>query len=279
MLGDSDLTSFPTPICCRLPKWAISQESPALSWVSHSCTYCPRERWGGWARTSAEDKVVPPRLPFSLHKGRTWAWDGPAALPLSTPQQPGAQWNQEQQWPVCCFRTRIWWSHRPLSSARSLLDLKWLQAPRAMVWVDLSSCLRIWIISQVERTRGVRGPWSAHRHSHLNGRAWSNRIPQRLPLPLSTQTLSSLVIYPLGKIPAPDLASLSHSSVAPVISMSRVSTRLPLWSFSITFLPGSTYPSGNSSHIHVHSGSSSCLKPQLDNLSRAWASKAEKMDN
>ena len=251
MLGDSDLTSFPTPICCRLPKWAISQESPALSWVSHSCTCCPRERWGGWARTFAKDKVVPPRLPFSLHKGRTWAWDGPAALPLSTPQQPGTQWNQEQQWPVCCFRTRIWWSHRPLSSARSLPDSEVAPSPESHGLGGLEQLPQdLSLVSQVERTRGVRGPWSAHRHSHLNGRAWFNRIPQRLPLPLSTQTLSSFVIYPLGKIPAPDLASLSHSPVAPVISMSRVSTCLPLWSFSITFLPGSTYPLGNSSHIH-----------------------------
>lgn len=60
-----------------------------------------------------------------------------------------------------------------------------------------------------------------------------NRIPQRAPLPLSTQTFSLFVIYLLirllGRIPAPELAFPSLSSIALVISMSRASP--PGWDF------------------------------------------------
>ena len=76
------------------------------------------------------------------------------------------------------------------------------------------------------------------RSSEGQGRV-RNRIPQRPPLPLSTQTFSSFVIYLLicllGKIPAPELASPSHSSIALVISMSRVSP--PGWDFPYWFNP------------------------------------------
>lgn len=66
-------------------------------------------------------------------------------------------------------------------------------------------------------------------------------------MPLSTQNFSSLVIYPLGKIPAPELASPPHSSVTLVISMSRVSTQLAavvlpsvLLSFLVQSIPWAT---------------------------------------
>lgn len=127
-------------------------------------------------------------------------------------------------------------------------------------------------VSHAERAREPRRRCSANRHDCQEARACSRAgFLQRPPLPPRHSDLQLVCNMSTCKTPSSGTGPLPHT-IALVISMA-VSFHHPYsWGTPLRvgiFLPGSALPLFNSSHFHLCLGSSSCLKPQLDNLSRA----------